>query len=66
MREQIARWPDGVYRHVEYVDHDYAGNRDLPIAVTVTIAGDSLTVDFTGSSGEAAGYVNSPPCNSMA
>ena len=66
VREQIARWPDGVYRHVEYVDHDYAGNRDLPIAVTVTIAGDSLTVDFTGSSGEAAGYVNSPPCNSMA
>ncbi len=66
MRREIARWPDGAYRHVEYVDHDYAGHRDLPIAVTVTIAGDSLTVDFAGSSGEAAGYVNSPPCNSMA
>ncbi|MBI4277673.1 MAG: hydantoinase B/oxoprolinase family protein [Armatimonadetes bacterium] len=64
LRARIHQWPDGTYHHVEYVDHDYAGHRDVPIHVTVAIHGDSLTVDFTGSSGEVEGFINSPPGNS--
>jgi N-methylhydantoinase B len=65
IRAEIARWPDGVYRATEYVDHDFAGHHDIPIHVTVTIAGDELTVDFTGSSPQVPGFINSPPGNSL-
>ena len=39
LRAEIRDWPDGVYAHTEYVDHDFAGTRDVPIAVTLTVSG---------------------------
>jgi N-methylhydantoinase B len=48
-KEEVARWPDGVYESDVYVDHDPKGNSDIHIHCTVTIAGSDLTVDFTGS-----------------
>jgi N-methylhydantoinase B len=48
-REEVARWPDGEYESDVYVDHDPKGNKDIHIHCKVTIAGDDLTVDFTGS-----------------
>src|SRR5262249_42403533 len=32
-----------------YVDHDPIGNRDIHVHVAVTVRGEALTVDFTGS-----------------
>jgi N-methylhydantoinase B len=53
MRAAIARVPDGVYRATTMID-GFEGDpdprrRDLPIAVTITVAGDALTVDLTGT-----------------
>src|SRR5512134_764236 len=48
-REEVAAWADGVYESDAYVDHDPKGNKDIHIHCKVTVAGDQLTVDFTGS-----------------
>jgi len=48
-REEVAKWPDGTYESDVYVDHDPKGNKDIHIHCAVTIDGDRLTVDFTGS-----------------
>ncbi len=48
-REEVQAWPDGTYEADAYVDHDPLGNPDVHLHVTITIAGDELTIDFTGS-----------------
>jgi N-methylhydantoinase B len=54
MRQAIAALPDGTYRAEDYIDGFLdSGNpaeRDLRIAVAITIAGDEMTVDLTGTS----------------
>ena len=48
-RAEVARWPDGVYVSDVYVDHDPQGHPDIHLHCTVTIRGERLTIDFTGS-----------------
>jgi N-methylhydantoinase B len=48
-REEVARWPDGVYESDVYVDHDPKGNPDIHLHCAVTVRGDRLAIDFTGS-----------------
>jgi N-methylhydantoinase B len=48
-REEVGTWSDGVYESDVYVDHDPKGNKDIHIHCKVTVAGEKLTVDFTGS-----------------
>ena len=48
-REEVAQWPDGVYEADAYVDHDPLGNPDVHLHVKVTVDGDQLTIDFTGT-----------------
>src|SRR5256712_11063164 len=48
-REEVRRWPDGVYESDVYVDHDPKGNPDIHLHCTVTVKGDRLKIDFTGS-----------------
>jgi N-methylhydantoinase B len=48
-REEVARWPDGVYESDVWVDHDPKGNPDIHLHCTVTVRGERLKVDFTGS-----------------
>ena len=48
-REEVTLWPDGVYEADAYVDHDPLGNPDVHLHVKITVAGDTLTIDFTGS-----------------
>ena len=48
-KEEVAKWPDGVYASDAYVDHDPKGNQDIHVHCTVTVKGSELTVDFTGS-----------------
>jgi N-methylhydantoinase B len=63
MRSAIAKVPDGVYRAETRVDGFLASGdprmRDLPIVVTLTVAGDEITVDLTGS----ADQVSNRPIN---
>jgi N-methylhydantoinase B len=48
-RAEVATWPDGVYESDVYVDHDPKGTPDIHLHCAVTVAGDRLTIDFTGS-----------------
>ncbi|MEN5160310.1 hydantoinase B/oxoprolinase family protein [Achromobacter spanius] len=58
MRDHIARLPDGEYAFEDMLDND--GVRDVPlrIALKLTVAGDRLGLDFTGTSPACAGPVN--------
>lgn len=53
MRQAIARLPDGSYYaedHIDgFLDDPSPRRKDLKIAVTVTIAGDEMTIDLTGT-----------------
>lgn len=58
-RQAIAEMPDGVYTAESFMDDDgveIGVNRR--IAVTVTIAGDEMEIDLTGSSPQVTGPIN--------
>lgn len=48
-RAEVANWPDGTYGATVYIDHDTAGTKDVKVHVEVTVAGDDLSVDLTGT-----------------
>ncbi len=48
-REEVTLWPDGSYEGDAYVDHDPLGHPDIHLHVKLTVDGDQLTIDFTGS-----------------
>ncbi len=59
-RRTIAAIPDGVYRFTDYLDDDGVDlDRPVPVAVTLEVRGDTLTVDFTGTSPQVRGAINS-------
>lgn len=49
MRAEFAGWPDGAYEATVLIDADTMGTKDVKVHVTCTVAGDSLTVDLTGT-----------------
>lgn len=53
MRQAIRALPDGTYRATTYLDgytdSDDPRRRDLPLAVAITVEGDEMTVDLTGT-----------------
>jgi N-methylhydantoinase B/oxoprolinase/acetone carboxylase alpha subunit len=59
IRSEISTWPDGSYTFTDYMDSDGVNGPAVTIKVTITIDGDSLTADFTGSSPQVAGAINS-------
>ncbi len=49
-RARIRKLPDGNWEGIDYVDQDPAGSEGLiPIKVKLSIKGDEVTYDFTGS-----------------
>jgi len=48
-RAEVQGWRDGVYESDVYVDHDPKGNTDIHVHCAVTVRGDRLRIDFTGS-----------------
>ena len=60
-RAAIAAMPDGRYEAAEALEGDGVTESDLWIRVAVTIAGDRMTVDFTGSDPAGPGNCNCPP-----
>ena len=52
-RAEVSAWPDGRYEGTVLIDHDTMGTRDVVVKVAVTIAGDQLTVDLTGTDDRA-------------
>ncbi len=59
VRSEIASWPDGSHTFTDYLDSDGVGGPRVRIRVTVTVRGDSLTADFTGTDPQVRGAVNS-------
>jgi N-methylhydantoinase B len=50
MRQRIAALPDGTWETQDFIDRDPAGSEGMiPIKVKLTIKGDRVTYDFTGS-----------------
>ena len=53
MRKAIDELPDGTYSATTYIDgfldDTAAHRRDLPICATITVKGDEMTVDLTGT-----------------
>lgn len=58
MRDHIARLSDGEYAFEDMLDNDGVRDAPLRIALKLTIAGDRLGLDFTGTSPACAGPVN--------
>jgi N-methylhydantoinase B len=56
MRDAIAALPDGAYTNENWADG--FDREPVHIVVTVTIAGDQVTIDFTGSSDQMANGLN--------
>lgn len=70
MRAQIERIPDGTYEGSDFIEPVQASGwpKDLiPVKVKITIKGDHITFDYTGSARQVRGGVNCPlsvTCNS--
>ena len=58
LRKEIESWPDGTYSFTDYMDSDGVEGPPVPLHVKVTIEGDSLTADFTGSAEQVRGAIN--------
>lgn len=57
-RQELSKLPDGVYEANDFVDDDGIGNGPFEVQVKVTVDGDKLICDFTGSHGQVPGPVN--------
>jgi N-methylhydantoinase B len=55
MRAAVSVLPDGTYEFVDFMEW---GDDDLPIGAAVTIDGDRLTADFSGTAAQVAGNIN--------
>ena len=58
LRATIKTIPDGRYEFADALDNDGFSNEPVHIRCTISIAGDSATVDFTGSDPQTTGGVN--------
>ena len=59
MRAEIATWPDGTNTFTDYMDSDGVDGPRVRIQVKITVEGDSLTADFTGTDPQVRGALNS-------
>jgi N-methylhydantoinase B len=67
MGQAIRQIPRGKYRSSFRIDDDGSGNGlEYEVVLTVTANGDSIEVDFEGTSDQAAGIINSSYSQTMA
>jgi N-methylhydantoinase B len=59
-REAVRDLPDGTYPAESEIEGDGVTDSDIPIRVEVEISGDTMSVDFSGTSEAVAGNVNCP------
>jgi len=57
-RDFIRDIPDGVYESEGCSDNDFISEEPVPVKVSVTVRGDSMTIDTTGSSKQKRGNLN--------
>ncbi|HEY7282422.1 MAG TPA: hydantoinase B/oxoprolinase family protein [Actinomycetota bacterium] len=59
VRRRIAEIPDGAYRFEDYMDDCGPGTDPIKVAVTVTVDGDNLLIDFEGTDPQTESGLNS-------
>jgi N-methylhydantoinase B len=59
-RSAITLIPDGTYRFSDHIDGLGEDPRPIEFHVAVTVTGDELTVDWTGTSPQVKGGINTP------
>jgi N-methylhydantoinase B len=57
-RETIRAIPDGTFEFEDHMDDDGITGDAILIKVKITVSGDNLRVDFSGSAGQVSGSVN--------
>ena len=60
VRAEIEAMPDGEYEFEDYLDDDGYSPEPIRIPVKITINGDNITYDFTGTSPQRLGAMNNP------
>jgi N-methylhydantoinase B len=60
VRAEIGKLPDGEYRFVDYIDGLGEEPKPIQIHVRLSIQGDTMTVDFDGTSQQVKAGINSP------
>ncbi|SDG68443.1 hydantoinase B/oxoprolinase family protein [Microbacterium pygmaeum] len=58
VRQALRELPDGVFRAVDFLDHDGHDNKIYAFLLTLTKKGETLEFDFTGTSPQAPGFIN--------
>lgn len=60
MRSVISAIPDGEYCFTDYIDGFGESPEPLAVAVTVTVSGDEIKIDFDGTSAQVPAGINCP------
>jgi N-methylhydantoinase B len=67
VRESVRAIPDGIYEASSFLDDDGKDfSKTVPIKVKVGVAGDDLTIDFSGVSDQVPGFINCGASGGMA
>ena len=59
MRARLASLPDGIFCACDFLEHDGHSNKLYRLDVKLEKRGDQLTIDLSGSSKQAPGFINS-------
>lgn len=59
-RQEILNLPDGEYEFTDYLDDDGFVDKLVPMHLKITVKGDSITYDFTGTAPQIKGSMNDP------
>jgi N-methylhydantoinase B len=58
VREKISMIPDGTYTAAATLDSDGVSDEPLQIGIKIVVAGDEVTVDYSGLPGQVVGCIN--------
>ena len=58
-RSEIAKLPDGAYEFTDYLDGDGIDPGAIKFHVKITVDGDAMVIDFTGTAPQVRGAINS-------
>lgn len=59
-RDEISKFRDGVYTHEEFILEDGAYGGPYRLALKMTVSGDEIEFDFTGTDPQIRGPINAP------
>lgn len=65
-RAQIRTWADGTAEFEDYCDDDGVTGRPVVIHVRITVRGEDVDIDFTGTSDQIPAAINFPPFEAVA